>query len=92
LQHLDPLFECIKPLLKLNLDLGAILSELSIKVFSVRRGAHSGTEDGLDNKGVVGFEGICVGATEGVCELFGFGGYVAAEGLGGEVKTTVFEK
>ena len=72
--------------LQLLLDLGVVLAQLGVEVLPVRCGAHGGTEERLDDEGVVGLERAGVGLAEGVGELLGGVGEVVAEGLGGEVE------
>lgn len=66
-----------------------IVAELGVKVLAVRGGAHGGAEDGLDEEGVVGLEGVAVCVAEGDTEFFVRGCDVCAEGLGGEVESAV---
>lgn len=70
-------------------DLGLVLTKLGVEVLAVGGSRHSSREDGLDNEGVVGLEGVAVGFTEGVGQLGAAVVQVVAEGLGGEVKTSV---
>jgi hypothetical protein len=80
LQRAQP---CRQPLI----DLGLIIAQLLVKVLAVRGSAHGGAEERLDDEGMVGLEGLAVGAAEGVAELLGWIGEVGAKGLGGEVET-----
>jgi hypothetical protein len=75
-----------QPLLQLRRDLALITAQLGVKVLAVRRCAHGGAEDGLDDERVVRLEGVAVGIAEGVGELFGGVVEVVAETLGGEVE------
>lgn len=72
-------------------DLGLVVTELGVEVFSVWAGAHGGAEDGLDDEAVVRLEGGAVGVAEGVCELLGGVGDVGLEAEAGELETTVKE-
>ena len=82
------LLERRQVLLELLLDLRIVTAELSVEVLPVRCSAHGGAEEGLDDEGVVGLEGVAIGIAEGVGELLVGVGDVVTEGLGGEVKTT----
>lgn len=75
-----------------RVDLGLVLTKLGVEVLAVGGSRHSSREDGLDNEGVVGLEGVAVGFTEGVGELGAAVVQVVAEGLGGEVKTSVAQQ
>ena len=70
------------------MDLRIVTAELSVEVLPVWCSAHGGAEEGLDDEGVVGLEGVAIGIAEGVGELLVGVGDVVTEGLGGEVKTT----
>lgn len=77
-----------EPGLQLLPYLRLVAAQLGVEVLPVRRGAHGGAEDRLDDEGVMRLEGVLVGAAEGVGELLGGVVDVGAEGLGGEVETT----
>lgn len=63
-QDFKVLFKTGQPGSKLLLDLRLVIAQLGVKVLSVRGCAHGGTEDGLDEEGVVGLEGVAVGGAE----------------------------
>lgn len=66
LQNSNPLFQSLHFLLQGVLHLGAVFAKLCVEVLPVRGGGHGSAEDGLDDEGVVGFEGVSVGLAEGV--------------------------
>lgn len=74
-----------QPLFQLRTHLRLIATQLSIKVLTVRRSAHGGAEDGLDDERVVRLERVAVSVAEGVGELFGRICEVVAKALGCEV-------
>lgn len=73
LQDSNQILQCSQPHSQGSLDLGIVISELNIEIFSVWAGGHGGAEYGLYHEGVVGFESFAVGAAEGNGEFVGGG-------------------
>lgn len=88
IQYLDILLQPLQPLVQLFLYPLLVIAQLDVKVLSVRRRAHGGGEERLDDKGVVRLERVAVCSTEGSREFFGRVGQVLAECLSGEVEAT----
>lgn len=82
----NTLLESVDLLAEGGLNLRLVAAQLGVKVLPVGGGGHGGGEDGLDDEGVVGLEGVAVGLAEGVGEFRGGLVEVVAEGLGGEVE------
>lgn len=68
------------------------LGDVGVKVLAVGASAHGGTEDGLDDEGVVGLEGGAVGAAEGVSELLFVVLDVGIQSEGNELEATVMNR
>jgi hypothetical protein len=91
LQNAHDLLEAPKPLIKLLVHAGLIISQVRVESFAVRCGAHGRAENRLDHERVVGFEGVAVGGAERLGELGGGFGEVVAQALGGEVEASVWD-
>jgi hypothetical protein len=89
LRHTNNLLERLQPRHQLGLHLSLVFTELGVEVLTVWRRAHGRTEDGFDNEGVVWLQGVAVGGTEGIRELFCAVIDILAESLSGEVEATV---
>lgn len=79
LQRLQPPPQRLLPLPTLH-------PNLRIKVFPIRRRAHGGAENRLDEEAVVRLERAAVGRAERGREFVGWVRGVVAEGLGGEIE------
>lgn len=86
IQHAHPLLQRDQPRIQLLAHPRLVVPELRVKVLAVRRGAHGGGEDGLDDEGVVRLEGAAVGVAEGDAQLVGRVAEVLAQRLRGEVQ------
>lgn len=76
----------LQPLPRRRVHLAGVVAQLGVKVLAVRRRGHGGAEDGFHEEGVVGFERVGVGGSEGGGELVGGVDEVGADALGGEVE------
>lgn len=92
LQNPHTLLQTHQPSIQLLIHPLLIIPQFGIKVFPVRRRAHRGAENRLDDEAVVRFERVAVGVAEGVGEFFGLVGEVVAEALGGEVEAAVMRR
>ena len=88
-QNSDVLLQSLQPLIQFLVHTWLVISQLGIEVLSVGCSRHGGGEDGLDDEGVVRLKSLAVGFTEGGGEFFGGSVNVSAEGLGGEVETSI---
>lgn len=78
LEDTDDLLQAHEVRPELELDLFGVITEFGVEVLAVGTGAHGGTEDGLDDKAVVGLQGGAVGSAKGVGELLAVFGNVGA--------------
>jgi hypothetical protein len=78
LQNAHNLLQTREPSIELLVHALLIVAQVRVEGLAVGCGAHGGGEDGLDHEGVVGLEGVAVGGTEGLGELVGGVGEVAA--------------
>ena len=92
LRHTDNLLERLQPRHQLGLHLRLVFTELGVEVLTVWRRAHGRTEDGFDQEGVVWLQGVAVGGTEGIGELFCAVIDILAESLSREVEATVWNQ
>ena len=86
LQYCHLPLQRLQPLPRRRVHLAGVVAQLGVEVLAVRRRGHGGAEDGFHEEGVVWFERVSVGGTEGGGELIGGVEEVGADALGGEVE------
>lgn len=78
LDDIDAELQPLQPRIQLLVHPVLIIAQLGVKVLAVGSGAHSSTEDGLDEEAVVGAQGVAVSVAEGGGEFFAGGVEVLA--------------
>jgi len=88
-QNCNTLLQARQPRLELHLNQFLVITELLVERISVRTGPHGEGEYWADHDPVVLLERVSIGFGEGGGEFLGAVGLVVAQGLRGEVESSV---